>query len=197
MASPAIPALGLQNNETDLTLSGRGFIYSSAAAGVVAAAASTSSPMMLWNPSDSGVNLRILEVRIGAVSGTVITSHLGYGFLTGAGAQVGTAQPIVSATFANPVNLLISGGKASRVKFAPATVSLTAAPTYLMTSGMSAGGALAAGPVFELVDFFQNGKIIVPPGVAFFAFVSNAAMALTASIAVIGVEEPIPVTGNY
>jgi len=119
---------GIQNNEKDLTDSGQGFIYSSAAAGVVGAAPSTSSPMMLWNPSDSGVNLRILEIRFGAVSGTVIAGHISYGILFSAGAQIGTAQPIVSATFVNPVNLFAGRGLPSKIRFAPATVTFYRCP---------------------------------------------------------------------
>lgn len=190
-----IPTLGIQNNEQDAVLSGRTFIYSSAAAGVVAEAADTSPVMMLWNPAGSSVNLRILEVRIGVVSGTVIAAHLAYGILLAAGSQTGTGAPVVSYTPATPINALISGGLPSQIRFAPATVSLTAAPTYLMTSGFSSGGALAAGPLFSLVDKV-DGKIVIPPGVAFFAFLSNGAMALTAAVTVIAIEEPIAVTSK-
>ena len=196
MAYPLIPVLGIQNNEQDAVLTGRMFIYSSAAAGVLAKAADTSPVMMIWNPAGSGVNLRIHEVRIGAVSGTVILAHLAYGILLNAGAQVGTAQPIVSATFVNPINSLIGAGRASQVKFAPATVSLTAAPTYMLPSGFSSGGALAAGPLNVLIDRVE-GKIVIPPGVAFFAYLSNGAMALTAAVSVFATEEPVQVSAQY
>lgn len=196
MAYPIVPTFGIQNNEQDAVLSGRMFIYSSAAAGVLAKAADTSPVMMLWNPAGSGVNLRINEVRIGAVSGTVILAHLAYGILLSAGSQVGTAQPIVSATFVNPVNCLVGAGRASQIKFAPATVSLTAAPTYMMASGFSSGGALAAGPLNVLIDKVE-GKIIIPPGTAFFAYLSNGAMALTAAVTIIGSEEPIVASAQY
>jgi len=65
-----------------------------------------------------------------------------------------------------------------------------------MASGVSAGGALAAGPLMTMVDKFANGKLIIPPGVAFFAYISNAALALTAVVTVIGVEEPITPGSN-
>ena len=151
---------------------------------------------MIWNPSGSGVNLRIQEVRVGAVSGTVILSHLCYGILLGAGNAIGTGAPIVSYTAATPVNCLLVGGKASQMIFAPATVTVTTAPTYLMPSGINAGGAFAAGPLFPMIDAV-NGKIVIPPGVAFFAFMSNGAMALTAAVSVIATEEPILASAQY
>ena len=55
---------------------------------------------------------------------------------------------------------------------------------------MPTGGALGNGPQFEIQDMVW-GKICVPPGVAFFPWVSNAAMALVASVAVFGWEQPI------
>jgi hypothetical protein len=196
MAYPLIPTLGIQNNEQDAVLTGRMFIYSSAAAGVLAKAADASPVMMLWNPSDSGVNLRINEVRIGAVSGTVILAHLAYGILLNAGAQIGTAAPVVSFTAGTPVNGLVGAGRPSRIRFAPATTSLAVAPTYMMPSGFSSGGALAAGPLNFLIDKIE-GKIVIPPGVAFFAFLSNGAMALTAAVSVIATEEPVLVSAQY
>lgn len=196
MSYPMVPVLGIQNNETDAILSGRTFIYSSAAAGVLAKAADTTPVMMLWNPLGSGVNLRIQEVRIGVVSGTVIAAHLAYGYLLNAGSSIGTANPVVSHTLVPAQNALIGGGRASQIRFAPATATLIAAPQYGWTNGLSSGGALAAGPLFPLVDKV-DGKIVVPPGVAFFPFLSNGAMALTASVVVIATEEPVQIGVQY
>ncbi len=82
-------------------------------------------------------------------------------------------------------------GAASRIRFAPLTVTLAAAPTYWMPSGFSAPGALAAGAPVRLVDDRGDDELQIPPGVAFFPYMANAAMALTAAVAVVGIEEPV------
>jgi len=177
----------------DLVEMGYGFYYNTAAAGVAAAAAGTASAPMLWNPSDSDVRLKIIKIRYGSVSGTVIVGHVAYGILLAAGAQIGTAQPIVSYTAGTAVNAVPGAGRVSKIKFAPLTLLLTAAPTYLMPNGLSSGGALAAGPLYKLEDYLDGG-LIINPGVAFFPYISNAALALTAAVSVFALEIPISQT---
>lgn len=178
------------NSVKDAIAEGMGFVYSTAAAGVTGAAAGVNSVPMLWNPADSGVRLRILEVKVGGISGTVIAAHVAYGILLKAGSAIGTAAPVVSLTEVAGVNLMPGAGNVSRIRFAPATVTLIAAPTYWMPNGFNAGGAHAAGPLFPLIDKV-DGKIVIPPGVAFFPYISNAAIALVAAVAVLAIEEPI------
>jgi hypothetical protein len=173
----------------DLIDRGYGFYYNTGAAGVVAAAVGTASAPMLWNPSDSDVNLKIVKIKFGVVSGTVILSHLAYGIFK-AGAQIGTAQPVVSYTAGAPTNAKYGAGRVSRINFAPLTVSMTGGPSYWMPSGLNAGGAFAAGTMFPLIDPV-DGCIVIPPGIAFFPYVSNAAMALTAAVSVLGLELPV------
>ena len=183
--------ISIIGGERDAVLAGVAFSYSSASTGVLAKAADTSPVMMLWNPAGSGVNLRIQRLMIGAVSGTVILSSLGWGVIKNAGSQVGTAAPVVSLTTAAPTNRFIGGnGKASLINFAPATVSVTNAPTFVESWGLSAGGAFAAGPLFAL-DLNIAGQIVIAPGTAFFPFLSNGAMALTAVVTVFATEEPV------
>ena len=129
--------LSVPNGQTDLIASGQCFWYNTAAAGVVAAAVGTSSAPFIWNPSDSGVRLRILRVRLGIVSGTVIAAHHGYGIMSNAGAQIGTAAPVVSFTAGTPINAYYGKGIPSQMKFCPLTCSLTGGPSYLMPSGIS------------------------------------------------------------
>jgi len=177
----------------DLVDMGYGFYYNTAAAGVTGAVAGTASAPMLWNPSDSDVRLRIIKVRWGGISGTVIAAHIAYGWLAAAGAQIGTAQPIVSYTKVAPVNAVLGAGRASKINFAPATLLLTAAPAYLMPVGISSPGAYAAGPLFTMVDNV-DGCIVVNPGNAFFPYIANAAIALVASVSVFALEIPISQT---
>jgi hypothetical protein len=175
---------------SDLIEKGYGFYYNTAAAGVAAAVCGTASAPMLWNPSDSDVRLKILRIRYGGVSGTVILAHIAYGLFLNCGSQIGTAQPIVSHTLVAAVNAVPGAGRASKIRFAPATVSMTGGPSYFMPNGLSSGGALAAGPLYKLVDDV-NGEIIINPGNAFFPYVSNGALALTAAVSVFALELPI------
>ena len=64
-------------------------------------------------------------------------------------------------------------GVASRIRFAPLTVTLAVAPTYWMPSGFSAPGALAAGPLVRLVDDRGDDEFQIPPGVAFFPYMAK------------------------
>ena len=199
----AVPRLGsqgelvvgqLNSKYYEQTMRGNAFLYSTAAAGVTLAAPGTSSAPMIWNPSGSGKNLVIDKVAIGFVSTTTIAANFEYAYLTGAGSQVGTAAPIVSLTQVAAVNLLLGSGVASVMRFAPATVTLAAAPTHLATVGISttAGTATTTNAPFTMVDDV-DGRIIVPPGVAFFVL-SNAAMAMVAEISIYGLELPVPLT---
>jgi hypothetical protein len=174
----------------DLIDMGYGFYFNTAAAGVTGAVAGTASAPMLWNPSDSDVRLKIIKVRWGGISGTVIAAHVAYGWLASAGAQIGTAQPVVSYTKVSPVNAVLGAGRASKINFAPATVTMTVGPAYLMPAGLNSPGAYAAGGLFTMVDNVDGG-IIVNPGNAFFPYISNAAIALVAAVSVFALEIPI------
>lgn len=174
----------------DLIDRGYGFWYPTAAAGVTPAVVGANSAPMLWNPSDSGVKLKILRIRYGAVSGTVILAHIGYGILANCGSQIGTAQPIVSHTLVPGTNARYNNGRVSRIRFAPATVTMTTGPVYWMPNGISSGGALAAGPLYPMEDKV-DGDITIDPGNAFFPFIANAALALVAAVAVLALEIPV------
>jgi hypothetical protein len=186
---------GLPGGVSDAIAAGQCFWYSTAATGIAIAAATTSTVPMIWNPSDSNRNLHIIQINFGYVSGTTVAQHLGWATFLGVGAQFGTAQPIISYTAANPVNALLGAGVASKMKFAPATVSMTVGPTYAGTYGISTGGAQAAGPLYPMIDWTW-GKIVIPPGVAFFPAVSGTTITMTASVAVFAWEQPITSAGG-
>ena len=150
---------------------------------------------MIWNPSDSNRRLHVIQVNFGYVSGAVAAQHIGWGIMTGVGAQLGTAQPVVSMTAVAPVNAILGAGVASRMRFAPATCSLTGGPSYTGTYGLSAGGAVGAGPLFPLIDFTW-GKIVINPGVAYFPAITGGTITCTASVAVFGWEEVITAAGG-
>ena len=66
------------NSVKDAITAGYGFVYSTAATGVTGAIAATSSVPMLWNPTGSGRRLRILEIKIGGISGTKLLMPRAY-----------------------------------------------------------------------------------------------------------------------
>jgi hypothetical protein len=175
------------------TLRGNAFVYSTAAAGAASVAPTTSNAPMIWNPTGSGKNLVVTKVAIGWVgTNTAAAGNFEYAFLPSAGSQIGTGAPVVSLTQVSGVNLLLSGGNVSVMRFAPTTVSLTSAPTYLapMGVGMTNTTVASTAAPFNLVDYV-NGQIIVPPGVAFFV-VANISILVVTSIAMYGLELPIP-----
>jgi hypothetical protein len=196
-----------QNNFGDLVVSkgmpdayeqvlrGNAFIYSTAAAGVTWVAPTTTQNMpMIWNPAGSGKNFVLERIVAGYVSGTHVPGNLELAVITGAGSQIGTGAPIVSLTQVAGVNRLLGAGNASVMRFAPATVSVVTAPTFLCSLGQShATGAAATAMAPWVWDVDLKGAIIVPPSVALFvAF--NVVSTVVGSIAIFGLELPIPPT---
>ncbi len=169
-------------------LRGNAFVYSTPAAGAALVAPTTTNAPMLWNPAGSGKNLVLHKIEFGYVGTTWSPGHIGYAVITNAGSQIGTGAPIVSLTQVAGVNLLVGAGNASVMRFAPTTLVVVAAPTFLCTSGISAqtGTAAAVLPPYKMEDVI-DGHIIIPPGVAFFV-VANASIAGVVCTSIYGVE---------
>lgn len=174
-------------------LRGNAFVYSTAAAGVTWVAPTTTQNMpMVWNPSGSGKNFWLKRVVAGYVSGNNVPGNLELAFITAAGSQTGTAAPIVSLTQVAGVNLNLGAGNVSVMRFAPAVVSVTAAPTFLCTLGLNhfTGVAATASSPFSMD---VNTEVLVPPGVAIFVCF-NVVSTVIGSIALYGLELPVPPT---
>lgn len=170
---------------------GNAFVYSTAAAGVTwLAATGTQNMPMVWNPSGSGKNFVLKRVVAGYVSGAHVPGNLELGHILNAGSQVGTAAPIVSLTQVAGRNLNLGAGNTSVMRFAPATVTVTTAPTYLCTLGYSFLTALAATAATPFKMDFKC-EVLVPPGVAIFVL-HNVVSTIVGSIAMFGLELPIP-----
>jgi hypothetical protein len=176
------------------TLRGNCFVYSTPAAGAALVAPTTTNAPMLWNPAGSGKNLVLHKIVLGYVGTTWSAGMVEYGVITNAGSQIGTGAPIVSLTQVSGVNLLLGGGNVSVMRFAPTTVTVIAAPTYLCPAGINsnAGTAAAVLPPYTMVDWF-HGSIVIPPGVAFFVM-ANAAVAGVVATAIYGAEIVVPPT---
>lgn len=178
------------------TFNGSVFIGSTAAAGVAAPASNaTAITYAIWNPLGSGKNIVPLFTNVGWVSTTAAPSNLGLSFQTGMGSQVATGAAVTAATLVAAQSAFLGAGYASIARFAPATLTLAAAATYLMTFGMSqltTTGATtgASGWTFS---YQYQGSVIVPPGVGIFVTSANTAVTSVQDIVTVWAE--VPVTG--
>ena len=148
---------------------------------IAAAVPGTTSVPILYNPPQSQVVARIMTVRFGVVGGTVVAGNIVYGWLFNPTLTGLTAGP-------NPVNGFLGRGNSTPLLWYTAATS-AAAPNSMGTNGISSGGALAAGAMYQLEDNV-NGMIVIPPGTAWWPFLANAAEALTALITVDVIQTP-------
>lgn len=151
----------------------RGTVYNltmnAAVGGVVAgnlvgAAANAATQFAIWNPAGSGVNMSIMKVFIGIISGTVVGGPIFHGvfdkgtptnastFDSGKGAQnckIGGSQPSMRYINTATTGTTITGGTAPQLH-------------RPMAMGFSAGSyaALAGTNTLDYVD----GDILIPPG---------------------------------
>lgn len=173
---------------------GNVFVGTTAAAGVVIPATNaTAITYAIWNPLGSNRNIVPLYTNIGFVSTTAAPSNLGLSYQTGMGAQVATGAPVTAATLVAPVNTMLSAGNSSVAKFAPATLTLATAATYLMTFGMSqttTTGATTSSPGWTFSYAYQ-GQIIVPPGVGIFVTSANTSELSVVDISCVWAETPL------
>jgi hypothetical protein len=171
---------------------GQGFHYTQPAAGVALAAPTTGANtiFMIWNPSNSGRLLVPSRIKIGIVSTATVLGNIGLYTLASSG-DIGTAAPVVSYTAGTPQNALIGGGKASKMRFAPAVENLVVAPTYLGTLGLSLYANDLTGKNAVVASEDLDSQVIIPPGTAFF-IAANAAVATVAVISCFGLELTLP-----
>jgi hypothetical protein len=139
---------------------------------IAAAPANASSVPVLYNPAGSGIFARIVAVRLGIVSGTVVAGCLEYGF---------AASPSFSGITAGPSAVCdFLGNDASTPLLWYIVATAGAAPTVIGPAGPNAGGALAAGPLYELTDHPDG--LVLPPGAAFWPLLSNTSLGLSALV---------------
>lgn len=180
----------LQGKFQEHMLRGNLFCYASAAAGVTLNVAGNNQPT-IWNPADSGRVFIPVRAYVGYVSGTNVAGHLAWAFQNRVGGNIGTAAPISVFTDITPQPLLLGAGGVPKTRFAT-TVTFTAAPTYLRPFGVNTAAMAAATAVapFPMIDDF-DGMMGVMPGSAL-QLCANAAIAMVASVAIIGIEIPLP-----
>lgn len=143
----------------DFANRGKIMVASNAAAGVAPGTAlSTTPPIAIWNPPGSGVNLNIMKVCMGYISGT-----LGAGSIVYAYALAQVAAPTTGTELTPNCTLLGSPRGVGRA-FTGSTIITT--PTLLrpaFTIGAFAGGA---NPPAHNIDE-ADGTISIPPGSIF------------------------------
>lgn len=171
----------------EATRRGNSFVFSTTTAASITALGNNIPT--IFNPLGSGVNLVLTKttLQVGAI-GTPAVSGLQYGFLANAGGQIGTASPILTATFVAGVNCLI-GGRAPKVLFAPAAITFTTAPALLGPTGFNLGSTGTETP-YQFVDDL-DGRIILPPGSAL-QLGASTTTSKTFNVAFWGYEELLP-----
>lgn len=166
------------------------FIYPTAAAGVTFAVAGNNLPT-IWNPNGSNKLFVPLRVILGYVSGTHAAGHVAWASQNNVGSAIGTAAPLSVFTDITPVNGIIGLGKKSAMRFA-STCTFTTAPTYLRPAGLSTAAMVATSTVAPFpMTTDEDGSIILAPGAAL-QLCASAAIVMVASVAIIGLELPIP-----
>lgn len=147
---------------------GRGFFGSSASGGIALIVPATGGGHpTLWNPLGSGVNVSILRLELGYVSGNNAPTCLEWAVTRSTGSTVATGAPIATATLVNPEPCLIGAGAVAQAKWSPTTNTFTAAPVFLRSAGLSlfTGVAATATIPFPLVANY-DGDFTLAPGSA-------------------------------
>lgn len=158
-----------------------------AAGNLVGAAAAASTQFALWNPNGSGVNLNILKVNIGLISGTYGTGGpVFHGLFVNGNptiANVGTAynnlaggRPPIARYVASAAGTALTTGTAP-VTFRAMTMAYSA----------SAYSAAAGSNTLELVE----GDIVLPPGTGWVPLFAAAGTSVLNAYSVTWEEVPV------
>ncbi len=125
--------------------------------------------MPIWNPTGSGVNVELISIASGYVSGTSAYGTVVLMARTDVGNQFATGSEITAFAETVPDNGILGSGVASKVRSSNAgTVTVTAgvaaeAVRTLFTMNLEAATSTAHPLTQVRVDF--DGSVIVPPGV--------------------------------
>ena len=161
----------------ELLISGQIFIAAAAVGGTALPIYSaTAQTFMIWNPANSGYNLKPICAKWGYKDTTSTAAFLCWGYKTSMGSATGTGAPCSAYTGATPVNALLGSSGDSTTLFAPATATVIA-PSFLRPAGpntLAAAGNETAAP-YSMVEFFDEDPLIIAPGSALFACNSIAA----------------------
>lgn len=131
-------ASGLHGKYAEATRLGRTFFGSSASGGIALIVPATGGGHpTLWNPSGSNVNLSIIRLEMGWVSGNNAPGAIEWATTANTGAQAATGSPILTATLVAPTSALIGGTGSALGRWSPTTNTFTAAPSFARSAGLS------------------------------------------------------------
>ena len=147
----------------------------------------------IWNPTGSGVNVVLTRYTVGFSAGTGVAGAIGYAFVTGVSALVGTAAPVSAATTLALTAGLVGGTYGgTTVGGTSATVTGTAPNAMKMHrwSNLSQGAPITTtAAIYSLFEDFDGG-VIIPPGVLFCP-VGNPAPAESVFQSLAGYDAPV------
>lgn len=121
----------------------------------------------LFNPVGSAVNLSLVRLTLGYVSGNNAPTCIEWASTLNAGSQAATGAAILTATAVAPTNCVIGGTGTNKVIWSPTVNTFTAAPVFVMPTGFSlfTGVAATATTPFTMIADY-DGTLIVAPGAA-------------------------------
>ncbi len=174
--------LAVLKDNFEAATKGNVFIASTVVAGLAIPISTTTAPnVVLWNPSDSGVNAELIRFNAEPVSGTPVFTSIGLSYALRAGSNVATAAIFAAFNDVAPVNGLIGRGQASKCRSSTAqTNTLTAAGTWFYSMFHEYAGVAASAITPTGLDHTFNGALVVPPGVAIWVTGAAASSALLA-----------------
>lgn len=138
---------------------------------------------VLWNPTGSDVNVELISYNAGRVSGVEAFGTVGLMYRKVAQSSIATGSQITAFAEVAPINGLLGGGLATKVKSSNAgtcTITAGVAAEYIrnLFGMLPVIDTSAAETSVKEVDF--DGTIIVPPGVLIWVAGSVASVALFA-----------------
>ena len=155
----------LHGKHYESAMRGNMYIGNSAATGIaLIVAATTGGHPTLWNPTGSGVNLSILKLELGYVSGNNAPGSLVWAITERAGAQQATAGAILTATKVAAQPAVFGGPSRSKAIWSPTTNTFTAAPAVARSTGLSLFTGVAATAVapFPMIADYDGDFVIAP-----------------------------------
>jgi hypothetical protein len=170
---------------------GNVFMYSTPTAAALLLSATTGNCPTIWNPAGSGMIFYPLRLAVTWLTGATTVGSLIWSITKGTGEKIGTAMPILTFTDATPEPALVGGSKKSKMRFAPATCTFTAAPAFLAYTGVNIEATNQVHSVNE--DYY--GSFALMPGNALSLTYSVTTSTSTHYVTIWGAEVPLCVAG--
>lgn len=166
--SGALVTVPLHGQHYEAAARGSAFYATNPATGIaLIVPATTGNHPTLWNPEGSGVNVSIIKLELGYVSGNNAPTSLEWAVVKNTGSTVATGAPIATFTDVASEPCLVGSGASAKARWAPAVNTYTVAPVISRTAGLSLFTGVAATAVapFPLKADY-DGDFVLSPGVS-------------------------------